>query len=149
MELCSVLCSTISLTIYQLSGLVAAAQLDRGTATLILVLIPEKLSATDSLKIWNPSKMFSGGGQSEVNKRLFPSIFLLYSSGYEPGVSFSDYACSHSTKGDLRHCPVRARIRAKRTYTAGGEPKQGDPEQNPRGSEYPDIARPTCVQLIS
>lgn len=65
--------STISLTIYQLSGLAAAAQPDRGTARLILVLIPEKLSATDSLKIWNRTKMFLGAGQSEVNKRLFPS----------------------------------------------------------------------------
>lgn len=73
MELHSVLCSTISLTIYQLSGLAAAAQLDRGTARLILVLIPENLLATDSLKIWNPSKMFSGAGQSEVKKRLLDS----------------------------------------------------------------------------
>lgn len=44
------LCSTISLTIYQLSGLAAAAVLDRGTARLMLVLISEKLSGTDSLK---------------------------------------------------------------------------------------------------
>ena len=39
-----------NLTIYQLSGLAATAQLDRGTARLIPVLISEKLLATDSFK---------------------------------------------------------------------------------------------------
>lgn len=46
-----ILCSTISLTIYQLFGLAAAALLDRGTARWMLVLIPEKLSSTDSLNV--------------------------------------------------------------------------------------------------